>query len=155
MDAKVKTTQIKDLKSESGTYVLVLKNDTRNAVKVGKWGQLELEPAIYIYIGSAFGPGGIRARIRRHVRTDKRHHWHIDYVRVFMKPVSVWACYATERQEHRWAGILNRSPAFKAIAGFGCSDCSCDAHFFMADIFPEFRKILKITGGTIHLYNLY
>ncbi|MFO1126305.1 MAG: DUF123 domain-containing protein [Methylocystis sp.] len=32
----------------------------------------------YLYCGSAKGPGGLRARLARHRRKDKRAHWHVD-----------------------------------------------------------------------------
>jgi len=61
--------------------------------------KLDLLPGYYIYIGSAFGPGGVRARMLRHLRADKPKHWHIDYLRefcyshllhTFTKPDNVW-----------------------------------------------------------------
>ena len=35
-------------------------------------------PGWYAYAGRAWGPGGIRARVRRHARRHKQRHWHID-----------------------------------------------------------------------------
>ncbi len=41
-----------------------------------------LPPASYVYIGSAWGPGGLRARICRHLgcRPRRSLHWHIDRI---------------------------------------------------------------------------
>ena len=44
-----------------------------------------LAPGCYVYAGSARGPGGIRARVRRHLRPDKTPHWHIDQVTAYAK----------------------------------------------------------------------
>jgi len=35
-------------------------------------------PPRYAYGGSAYGPGGLRARIRRHLRAEKPLRWHVD-----------------------------------------------------------------------------
>jgi len=37
-----------------------------------------LEPGVYFYIGSARGPGGVLARLARHLVGEKRVWWHID-----------------------------------------------------------------------------
>lgn len=37
-----------------------------------------LEPSVYFYIGSARGPGGVLARVARHLVKEKRVWWHID-----------------------------------------------------------------------------
>jgi Uri superfamily endonuclease len=34
----------------------------------------------YLYLGSAYGPGGIRARCRRHLTQDKGKRWHVDWL---------------------------------------------------------------------------
>src|SRR5690606_27361384 len=38
----------------------------------------QLSAGQYIYAGSAHGPGGIDARLRRHFRREKTLHWHVD-----------------------------------------------------------------------------
>ena len=47
-----------------GTYALMLQADRRQTVQVGRLGQLAVEPGCYVYVGSALGPGGVRARGR-------------------------------------------------------------------------------------------
>jgi Uri superfamily endonuclease len=38
-----------------------------------------LKPGLYVYVGSACGPGGLEARLRRHLcGKRKKMHWHID-----------------------------------------------------------------------------
>jgi len=69
------------LSDEPGTYILILKSAVTRRVRVGRLGNLQLCPGYYVYIGSAFGPGGLRARIDHHQRLAKRPHWHIDYLR--------------------------------------------------------------------------
>ena len=81
------------MKPDPGTYALILQCDLNDRVQIGRLGEIELRPGYYIYVGSAFGPGGVKARVERHWRTDKRKHWHIDYLREHVTPVEAWISY--------------------------------------------------------------
>jgi Uri superfamily endonuclease len=59
---------------------------------MGSLGRLQLRPGYYVYVGSAFGPGGLRARIEHHARPAVRPHWHIDYLRRYTRLEAVWYC---------------------------------------------------------------
>jgi Uri superfamily endonuclease len=125
------------MKPEPGTYALILQSHTTARVQIGRWREIDVEPGYYIHIGSAFWPGGVRARISRHCRTDKPKHWHIDYLREFVIPIGVWVSYEPERLEHRWAQAFydmretmvsrptNRlqSPLCDLSSGWGFSAC--------------------------------
>ncbi|MGD8340969.1 MAG: GIY-YIG nuclease family protein [Gammaproteobacteria bacterium] len=113
-----------------GTYVLVLHSRANVDIEVGHWGRLRVEPGYYAYVGSAFGPGGLRARLARHFRREKKNHWHVDYLREVTEPVAAWCLHASVRLEHRWAKALGRRQGIACIAGFGSSDCCCDGHLF-------------------------
>ncbi len=52
-----------------GTYVLVMRLGRLRRVRVGRLGVQEFPAGLYLYVGSAFGPGGLRARIRASVRS--------------------------------------------------------------------------------------
>lgn len=69
------------MRAECGTYLLVLRSHGEATVQVGRWGPLAVRPGVYLYVGSAFGPGGVRARVGRHLRMRKKPHWHLDYLR--------------------------------------------------------------------------
>jgi len=81
------------LKPEPGTYALIYQSISKAQIQVGRLGQIELLPGYYIYIGSAFGPGGVRARVNRHFRMDNRVYWHIDYLREYPTPLDAWISY--------------------------------------------------------------
>lgn len=72
-----------------GSYVLVFALEQPLGLEVGRLGVVDLAPGRYVYFGSAWGSGGLRARIRRHVRPDKSPHWHIDYLTRQVQPVFV------------------------------------------------------------------
>ena len=120
------------MKSQPGTYVLVLRSHAPATARVGRWGILQVLPGTYLYVGSAFGPGGVAARVSRHCGITKVKHWHIDYLRERAVLESAWFSHASERLEHCWAAALNGCDGLQAIAGFGCSDCQCASHLFYA-----------------------
>ena len=126
-----------DMKSKPGTYVLILQSETVEAVQIGKWGQMDLQPGYYAYVGSAFGPGGVKARVSRHCRAEKSKRWHIDYLREHAQLVSVWYSHSPSRLEHRWATALAQLPGALSIKRFGSSDCSCESHLYFFDKRPD------------------
>jgi len=89
------------LKSTPGTYALILKSDANKRVQIGRSRYIHLKPGYYIYLGSAFGPGSVRARVSRHMRTDKRTHWHIYYLLMYVSIIEVRVSYDSKRQEHK------------------------------------------------------
>ena len=50
---------------EKGTYALLLYLRHRRAIRVGRLGPIDFDSRWYIYVGSAFEPGGLAARLRR------------------------------------------------------------------------------------------
>jgi len=50
------------MKTEPGTYALILKCSLRVKIRIGCRRQIDIEPGYYIYVDSAFGPGGVKAR---------------------------------------------------------------------------------------------
>ena len=135
--------------SQSGTYALVMKNTCQRTAWIGRWGQLELESGYYIYIGSAFGPGGLQARIKRHLHKSMKKHWHIDYLRDYTTPYIVYYSYHPQHLEHEWAQILNKRKEMIAIAGFGSSDCQCRSHLFWTSPLVQVRKFENILDNVI------
>ena len=138
-----------------GTYALILQADQRRIVQVGRLGRLAVEPGCYVYVGSALGPGGVRARVGHHVRLATRLHWHIDYLRRAAALRHVWYSYDCVRREHAWADIFARMPgASIPLPGFGASDCTCPAHLFFFDRMPllwTFRNAIAASAAGEYL----
>lgn len=125
--------------SRPGTYVLILSAVARQSIDVGRLGRLAVHPGRYVYVGSAFGPGGLRARIGRHLRASGSRHWHIDHLKAVTEPVEVWLSQATTRLEHEWARLLGGLPGSSVpLARFGASDCTCESHLFFFQAGPVF-----------------
>ena len=128
------------MKAIAGTYVLMLKSIVFQSAQVGKLGLLDLNPGYYMYVGSAFGPGGLRARVGRHRDGPNRLHWHIDYVSNILVLQSAWYSYDTSRREHSWAEIISKMKGFSIPKkSFGASDCNCESHLFYSNRKPSIR----------------
>jgi Uri superfamily endonuclease len=112
-----------------GTYALLLRSEEKQEIEVGALGEMRVRPGAYVYVGSAFGPGGLQARVQRHMRDDGALHWHVDYLRAVTALDAVWYTHDAKRRECTWAAVLRSLPdATVALDGFGASDCNCPAH---------------------------
>lgn len=119
------------IKAEPGTYALVMSAAANASVRIGRLGDLRLRPGFYVYVGSALGPGGVRARLAHHIRPSSRPHWHIDYLKVHAAVEQVWYCHNRVSREHEWGRCLAAMRgASMPMPGFGASDCRCRSHLF-------------------------
>jgi Uri superfamily endonuclease len=124
--------------AQPGTYALVLECHQDGPVSIGRLGALELQRGFYVYVGSAFGPGGLAARIRHHRQVASRPHWHIDYLRPVCDLVAVWFTTDSTRHEHSWAEAVARlAGAGMPMPGFGSRDCECETHLYHFDGMPS------------------
>jgi len=75
-------------------------------LEIGRLGSFNIIPGFYAYVGSAFGPGGLRARIRHHLESVAQPHWHIDYLLGYAEPVEVWYALAGRKLEQNLAELM-------------------------------------------------
>src|SRR5271157_4554008 len=119
------------IEPKPGTYALILSCASNARIQIGRLGTMQLQRGYYVYLGSALGPGGLRARIAHHQKLATRPHWHIDYLRAHTRLHSVWLNYDGRRQEHEWARALRKvKEATIPFPGFGASDCTCPSHLY-------------------------
>ncbi|MGB0749962.1 MAG: DUF123 domain-containing protein [Magnetospiraceae bacterium] len=111
-----------------GAYILGLRLTVPLVPGVPPGAGLSLMPGWYAYCGSAQGPGGLRARLRRHARWGKKVHWHVD--RVTQITGVSWALAQVNGDEHQLLAVLTDFPGVRVpIPRFGASDCrTCPAH---------------------------
>ena len=129
------------LPSSTGTYLLILKLDQESEIRVGKNRIHIFQPGWYLYLGSAFGPGGLQARLRRHIKRKKNNFWHIDYLRSESDLIEVWFQVPPEPNEHQIAAWLSsRDRITTPIPGFGSSDCTCESHLFFVENLDSLRR---------------
>ncbi len=127
-----------------GAYALQLTLPRAKELKVGRLGEVHLPAGEYIYMGSACGSGGLRARLGRHLAPAPPNcHWHIDYLHSIAQASAY--CYLLYPGNQASVGEASISPAVEClwsqalaalpgasvpVHGFGTSDCrrGCRAH---------------------------
>jgi Uri superfamily endonuclease len=140
-----------EIPAAPGCYLLLLYLSRRSTIIVGELGEHRFASGYYAYIGSAFGPGGLRARLGRHLNRNKATRWHIDYLRAASKPVTtLWEIEA--RIEHTWAEQLLGDPAASMpMPRFGSSDCRCQTHLtYWGRRCPSSAQLAYVTAPTGH-----
>jgi len=140
---------------EAGTYAVILTLESPQTVTIGRLGSYALAGGDYLYAGSAHGPGGLRARLGRHLQGSDRTRWHIDYVRKIAR-VHAWGYLVSSSAtalECQWSQWLANVPGTNVpIPRFGASDCrsGCRAHllhFTQAHIWQDFAAHMGLTTG--------
>ncbi len=125
------TANADELPPVSGAYALLIHVNRTLALPSHCQAQ-DLPPGTYLYVGSARGPGGIRARCRRHLRPDKSIHWHVDRLTIGAEPGRIFAMAFPGMSECALgAAVSVLGPGVAPVIGFGNTDCrSCTAHLF-------------------------
>jgi Uri superfamily endonuclease len=135
--------------AKPGTYALILEHASASTVQVGALGEVGLDTGYLVYVGSAFGPGGLAGRLRHHLRPIYRPHWHLDYLRPHVSLLGACCASGPRDLEHLWAKTLSSLPGFEAPrAGIGSSGCACEAHLFFSRFQPEGRWLGDCLAGS-------
>ena len=103
----------------AGAYALIIDLDRPAA---------GLSPGRYLYAGSARGPGSIRARVARHLRPEKKPHWHVDRLTEAGRVVE-WVAVPGGDECRIFAAAMALPGATVPKPGFGSPDCRrCPSH---------------------------
>ncbi len=109
-----------------GYYLLIFRIHRKITINTRGNKVFSLNPGVYVYIGSAYGPGGLRSRITRHLRRDKKLFWHVDYLSTnnFVKLIGFVVIIVTSRKSIDLESLLSKEMQkyLEPIVGFGCSD---------------------------------
>ncbi len=144
--AEVVDPSLERVPARSGTYALFLELPVAQQLEIGRLGSLPFSAAVYLYSGSAFGPGGLRARLQHHLHPSPRPHWHVDYLRPAASLTGFWSTSDPRRLECLWAAAAGSLPGARQVAGFGSSDCRCVSHLVALPRVPRrraFRRQLR------------
>lgn len=139
--------EARDDAPDAGTYILLIAVDRALALDVGRLGAVAFPPGYYLYVGSALG--NLQARLARHLRREKRVHWHIDVLLGQARIVEIWYRPGRERLECAWARALAGAPGLTPWGRrFGSSDCRCPTHLFYAEGRPAREEVWQgLPGG--------
>jgi len=155
-----------DLPIQPGTYAVVLELVESRNLKVGHLGGFGFPVGYYVYLGSARGPGGLRARLSRHLRWVLKPYWHIDYLvaSALLRGYAYVVFGSLEAEpgptECAWSqAVLSMSDAAVPVSKFGASDCrsGCPAHlvhFPDKNFLGTLPVVLNLTGDTYFFINI-
>ena len=119
--------QTEKIPADSGAYFLEFGVQKSRLVNIGALGDFQFEPGAYRYCGSAYGPGGLAARLRRHLRSGTKTHWHVDYLAAEFPIVRIG--FEVDGGECKLVSGLLDQAWRHTIEGLGTSDCSqCVSH---------------------------
>jgi Uri superfamily endonuclease len=128
-----------------GTYAVLFYCATKVvSLPRGCAGKYTLRPGWYVYIGSAFGPGGVCARVSRHLSKGAPVRWQIDRTKRYLTPHAVWFTVDAKKRECLWARSVLKMPKASYLSRVGSSDCDCPAHFVVFDKCPTIRTFKSI-----------
>ncbi len=111
-----------------GSYVLLIQLPKEQTITIGSLKALHFPRGYYAYVGSAMS--GFKTRISRHLKSNKKLHWHIDYLLEKAPITGIILGESIARAECTIAQALSRQ--FDFVPGFGCSDCRCHSHLFFS-----------------------
>lgn len=109
-----------------GCYCLIIKLDNSSKIKIGKLGRIDFDEGCYVYVGSAMNY--LESRIKRHLSSKKKLHWHIDYLLKKATVSDVIYNESTKKVECELSQYISSNS--KGISDFGCSDCDCESHLY-------------------------
>ena len=118
-----------------GAYVLYIRLARSRDITIGKLGRLHFRKGYYAYVGSALN--GIESRVLRHLRKEKKMHWHIDYLLQNAEILEVLCLRSDRREECSIAEKFGK--IFICVPGFGCGGCKCQSHLFYSPRLPDLR----------------
>ena len=132
-----------------GVYALIIHNQEKQEILIGKLGTFTFLEGYYVYIGSALGKTAtnLKNRLKRHMSRNKTLHWHIDYFLNAPTTAITEIFYAntTEPKECFLASSLSKDERAKIpINKFGASDCKakCGSHLFY---FPDtYERLVEL-----------
>ena len=144
-------TFLDNIPQEKGTYLLLVKVKDNPIIHVSKkiW---MFEKGIYAYIGSARNTGGLRARIGRHLKQDKKLYWHIDYLLENSYVEIIGTIFTTSKKNLECEVVktlIKEGTETPYAKRFGSSDCKkgCPSHIIKLSTNTNPVKIKEILSS--------
>ncbi|MDR2624435.1 MAG: GIY-YIG nuclease family protein [Methanobrevibacter sp.] len=119
-----------------GSYCLIINNRKDSHLKIGSLGEIFFKKGYYVYVGSALN--SLTLRLKRHLSTNKKKHWHVDYL-LFSKYAYIKDIMINVDDDRLECEIAKRIGGTE-IKDFGSSDCNCQSHLLY---FEKLEKCLN------------
>ncbi len=126
------------MRAVPGVYRLRIRLGRPAMLTVGAIGGFHFPAGWYVYTGSA--RNGLGQRIRRHLRRQKRQHWHIDDLLAVVDKVEAFVLPGTAVTECELHAALTGGDV--VVPGFGSSDCRCASHLAYFGCRPQIGLLL-------------
>ena len=122
------------MKIKGGLYNLIIKLSKKKEIEIGRLGTFVFPKGFYVYTGSA--QNGLEKRIKRHLSSNKKFHWHIDYLLSCAEVIKVLR-YAGSKDECKLNSLTGQNVgATQVVKKFGSSDCNCVTHLYYFENIP-------------------
>lgn len=134
---------------EKGSYLLLMKLAESTKPGIPHLQDFVFPVGYYLYIGSAHGPGGLNARVGRHIRKEKKVHWHIDHLTKVAPVYCTILITVPVKLESSMTEYLMKT-SLNPVPGFGCGDSYDFTHLF----YDEKKKNFDLTVSSFTDYLL-
>lgn len=140
-----------------GAYVLIIDLNESLSFNLKSLGNLSFDKGTWIYVGSAMGMGStnLENRIRRHFRSEKTIHWHIDHLLHSDSKIraSVWSECSSPAECEIAKSIDRMVDVNPGPRGFGASDCKqkCGTHLYQSKIGNGLEKKIQDVFRNLNL----
>lgn len=125
--------------------------DRAQPIQAGRLPVRTFPPGTYVYVGRA--RRSLKARWSRHLRADKKTHWHIDYLTPHKRVRRVWTRPGCFDECGVAAYLMSEIPGAEILApGFGASDCRCKGHLVYL---PEGGGLLDLLAQSPQYQEVY
>jgi Uri superfamily endonuclease len=147
-----------EIPAVSGSYIVIGRLDNDVILNSGPFSERQVTQGYYLYSGSAYGPGGLCARITRHLNPDSKKFWHFDHLKanLFFEEI-LYSVYALNHECELIKAIQEMEKVSFPLPGFGSSDCrkGCPAHLAMFPLYTNIESVINnLESGGLSLERL-
>lgn len=138
----------------SGIYVLAIEAKKPFKTGIKKYERLVFQPGWYYYAGSA--QKNLRQRLARHIRKDKKIHWHIDHITTVPSNKVEHILLLKDAPKEIECELANyfekQLKLDSSIQGFGNSDSNCSStHLFYSKKKIDYSHLFSLYQSTVLL----
>lgn len=137
-----------------GIYVLEIYSPISFTLPIKKFKDAQFPKGYYYYVGSA--QKNLVHRINRHLKLNKKLHWHIDYItsnnKNNIKSILIFKDFSRNYECELTGKLQNEFALTHKAKGFGNSDCNvCESHLLYSKKQIDYNQLLSLYQSTVRL----